>query len=42
MGEGRGTAALILNFGIRCRWMVSFRIRPFYTRERTPVTIEFV
>jgi hypothetical protein len=37
----RGIDPLILNLVTRLRWVVTFKPRPFYTRERTPVHIEW-
>jgi hypothetical protein len=38
--RSRGTAPLILNFGIRWRGVVNFTPWPLYPQERTPVSIE--
>jgi hypothetical protein len=32
--RSRGLAPLILNFGIRWRWVINFKTRPFYFRQR--------
>ena len=39
MGSG-GFAPLILNLNTGWKWVVDFRIRPVYSRERTPVRNE--
>jgi len=41
MGGGdRCIVPLILDLGSRCRWVVKFRLWPFYTGTEIPVSIK--
>jgi hypothetical protein len=37
----RVTAPFIFNLGTRCSWVVNFTLRAIYSREITPVPIEY-